>query len=1104
MRDNIKLSMLINADENRSIHAHTNDGSPVYGDGRSSAVNKKAAESDLSVSGNSPTNMSTEYEDKHPLEEEEDEKEKTHKKRRGRRRRLKGPPYICEYPGCGKCFQRSEHLARHKLNHNPKKIFQCTQPGCKKTFVRHDLLVRHLKRHANRIQKERKKMSEGKHDGKRVGSAKRSDVEGSNEEESGVERKKMEENNLQIANLQGANLRGISMQGDMQDGMQNANMRNANVRNTNMAGTNMQVAMQSTNLGNNNLENSNVPNSNLENETTPLKPTSARTAPGVTGAPGGAGVSDRERMKFAVNNTGMPRAASAQPQNTKGFSSVTQILQQHNHSLADTPEPANNKDFSAPNLLNWLFSDNTSNPAADQRPNSRLNVGVAQSDTDDFLTGLNEFQMNNGGQSFFIPDGFDQLSPASSSNLGLYSSPGSVRSPGGSVRSATGSGGGPMGPMGPVGTAGKGIAGTGIAGQTDSGNNSGGAAVAKKNQKIHPTPSMTMNCEPVATAEKASIDAVLEPKPRAPHTRQSADRSLFHLTAAQLEQFSSLIPEIKAHPDFVQPKLEKALRMYWKFFHPRFPMLHRPSFDSVKTPPLLLLAMVMLGIKLSQCVDDIKCPGEERFENAKDLADKIALPLRWLIFASPQFQPPAKLWIIQSLLMLEFYEKNCTTRQLHERAHLHHGTTIQLLRRSPTLGGSPHKIDSGDDYATNWFKWIEIESMKRATFMCFYMDAIDAISFGHQMLIYAHQIQMTMPVQDEVWESKLRNFRAAFKRCKQPRPFLLVLKSILNGVPTRTNSFGKKVLLAGLSAIMFQIQQRDMQLMFGLDKFGMSGTVNNWRELLTAAFSIWRNDVGGSCCSSRTAIDNMSSMKNSQQFSTSDTRCKCITYHMAHVYMSISHYDLFIVAGAPWRMNVKPSSNLERNQIETRVHDWTKTRHSKVCVVQCYLLLFEMFLSPQDSSYEYQYDYLPDQDLFFRSYVIGLCTMVLWCYIHARYGPDAYKKTKHAYLSHEYEEDGYRYLKRIRNELTRRSGGVMLHTWFSSCTGAEFYGKLVKWVNVLDDVPDKQNLVGLLDLVGNKLVDADYTVVKEIGKLLLFCRDRCRGSSDDVLMNMYE
>lgn len=1045
MRDNIKLSMLINADENRSIHANTNDGSPIYPENNAAAVNKETSDPTSGMSQTSQANdiSSLEYTSKHNLTEDgESEAEKAHKKRRGRRRRLKGPPYICDYPGCGKSFQRSEHLARHKLNHNPKKIFKCTQPGCKKTFVRHDLLVRHLKRHANRLLKEREKLSE---------------------------------------------------ETTMESGKQM--VEEANLRNTTVLQEDKSNEIATTSVERNNRASEPIDTSRA------VAP--AAVAPATIAPPG---INDQDRMKFSVNNsanvgTGSQPLRSSRSQefsrrsnsirstnsnNTKGFSSVTQILQQHNHSLADTPEPANNKDFSAPNLLNWLFSDNTSNPAVDQR----LNMGVAaQTDPNDFLNGLNEFQMNNGGQSFFIPDGFDQLSPASSSNLGLYSSPNQGQRTPDSVH-------------------------TGVSGSISA--SPSNSVTSQQNGKQAGTPSMTMNCEPMsmgkAPNEKATIDSVLNGPKRSSLSSAAgmgsnsvdADKSLFHLAPTQLDEFSSLIPEMKNHTDFQRTKLEKALRMYWKFFHPRFPMLHRPSFDSVKTPSLLLLAMIMLGIKLSQCVDDIKCPAAERFENPKDLADKIALPLRWLIFASPQFQPPARLWIIQSLLMLEFYEKNCTTRQLHERAHLHHGTTIQLLRRSPTLGGSPHKIDSGDDYATNWFKWIEIESMKRATFMCFYMDAIDAISFGHQMLIYAHQIQMTMPVQDEVWESKLRNFRTAFKRCKQPKPFLLVLKSILNGVPTRTNSFGKKVLLAGLSAIMFQIQQRDMQLMFGLDKFGMSGTVNNWRELLTAAFSIWRNDVGGSCCSSRTAIDNMSSMKNSQQFSTSDTRCKCITYHMAHVYMSISHYDLFIVAGAPWRMNVKPSSNLEREQIETRVRDWTKTRHSKVCVVQCYLLLFEVFLSPQDSSYEYQYDYLPDQDLFFRSYVIGLCTMVLWCYIHGRYGEGAYEKTKDAYVNHEYEEDGYRYLKRIRNELTRRSGGVMLHTWFSSCTGAEFYGKLVKWVNVLDDVPDKQNLVGLLDLVGNKLVDADYTVVKEIGKLLLFCRDRCRGSTDDVLMNMYE
>ncbi|GME82957.1 unnamed protein product [[Candida] boidinii] len=56
---------------------------------------------------------------------------------------------------------------------------------------------------------------------------------------------------------------------------------------------------------------------------------------------------------------------------------------------------------------------------------------------------------------------------------------------------------------------------------------------------------------------------------------------------------------------------------------------------------------------------------------------------------------------------------------------------------------------------------------------------------------------------------------------------------------------------------MYQIQQRDLQIAYGLDKFGINESVGNWRELLTAAFAIWRNDVGHSCCSSKTAVENL-------------------------------------------------------------------------------------------------------------------------------------------------------------------------------------------------------------------------------------------------------
>lgn len=571
---------------------------------------------------------------------------------------------------------------------------------------------------------------------------------------------------------------------------------------------------------------------------------------------------------------------------------------------------------------------------------------------------------------------------------------------------------------------------------------------------------------------------------------------LWTLTHDQMSQFSKLVPMLQQLADFSILKFQKALRTYWNFFHPRFPMVHKPSFNSVETEPILLLAMVMLGSKLFNCVDNLTCDHGELLTNPKVLSDTICEPLRWLIFSSSSFVPPAKVWIIQSLLLLEFYEKHSTSRQLHERGHIHHGTTIQLLRRSPTLGGSPTKYrgSSHEEKIDNWVKWVEVESLKRATFMCFYMDATDAIDFGHQMLIYAHQIQMKMPVDDKVWESTFTDFNRTYRSVQPPNLFLMDLKNLMNGEAAKTNSFCKKILLAGLSAILFQIQQRDMQLIFGIDKFSNS-IANNWRDLLTVAFSVWRNDVGESCCSSKTAINNLNSLGNSSQFSTSDTRCKCINYHIAHVYMSVSHYDIIIVAGAPWRMNVKPNSKAERLSIEMRVFEWSKTRHAEVSVVQCYLLLFEMYLSPQDSTYDYDYDYMPDADLFFRSYVVGYCLLVIWCYGYVRGG------FKH--IKADSQKSGIAYLRDIRQKFTDASG-VKLHTWFTNSTGTKFYGDLMKWVNVLDKIEAKENMAGLLELVGQSLSKADYTPTRELGKLLLFCRGRMLGTAGgEILEDMY-
>ncbi|KAG7799496.1 hypothetical protein KL944_004094 [Ogataea haglerorum] len=576
-------------------------------------------------------------------------------------------------------------------------------------------------------------------------------------------------------------------------------------------------------------------------------------------------------------------------------------------------------------------------------------------------------------------------------------------------------------------------------------------------------------------------------------TETSYMKNEYELNDVLLAEFKTLIPALATHPDFLQFKLEKMLRTYWKYFHPRFPILHKPTFVASQTPPSLLLSMFIIGARLSTIFDDLYSP--DHIEDPQSFADLIANPLRWHIFSSPDFEPPATIWTIQSLLLLEFYEKNCSSRKMHERAHLHHGTTIQLLRRLPTLGGTPQKLGQPED-VSNWHSWIEVESLKRATYMCFYMDTIDAIMYGHEVLIYAHQVQLTMPVEDEVWDADLRNFKQVIKQAKKPQRFLLVLKNLLNGVSTRTNAFGKKVLVSGLSAVMFQIQQRDLQLAFGLDKFGASETAKNWRELMTAAYSIWRNDVGVSCCSSKTAIENVKAASGFMELSQKDTRCKCTVYHMAHVCMSIPQYDFLIFAGAPWRMNVKPSSPLERDAICKRVLEWTETRHAKVAVVQCYLLLFEMFLSPQGAPEEYEYDYDADRDLFFRSNPISIALLVVWTYVFIKCGRETYKPQLP-------KESGYQYLRRIRSQFSSAAGCV-LETTNEEDTGSQLYGKVKKWTDVLDSIPDKQNLVGLLGMVGHKMANARYSIVKELGKLIVFCARRSSGSSQIILYDMYD
>lgn len=579
-----------------------------------------------------------------------------------------------------------------------------------------------------------------------------------------------------------------------------------------------------------------------------------------------------------------------------------------------------------------------------------------------------------------------------------------------------------------------------------------------------------------------------------------------HVDDSILNPLKQLIPALGSHPDFGIGQVETFLEVYWNVYHPQYPILHRPSFSTTDCNPLLLLCMIIHGASLTYCLPHLK----EEFVNPHQLADQIAEPLRWLIFANPSCKPPANVWIIQCLLLLECYEITSSSRELHERAYIYHGTKIQLLRRSPILGGDPkneEKEDQIDQTNDNnsygsidnmWKKWIGNESMKRATFMAFYLDIIHATIYGHLVILYAHQIHLSLPCEDELWEFNkqgLTTSNGLLTRFQTPK-FHLALRKILKKQNVETSSFGKKVLLGGLLSIMFQMLQKDLRL----SNSEWEALQETWKDTISLAIDYWRKEIcNDDCCDTTNSLYNNSVKNAGENFDeesdelkliptmlrSNDKRCKFSIYHISQIYLRITHYDYIIYAGAPSRMNV-PVREEEYLAVTKRVFEWSKSLNGRISVIHAYLFLFEMLLERGSDDLLYAYD--PNLDPFLhRKNIVISAVLVIFAYNYSLHGPESTEEDPMIY-----KEDGYSYLKRIRRA-------------FKKVKSNESYNSLIKtYEKELRNIKNKNHIAGLLLLFYESYRRSNWEIGREYSKLLKNCIERCVGKKNITCNDMYE
>ncbi len=399
-----------------------------------------------------------------------------------------------------------------------------------------------------------------------------------------------------------------------------------------------------------------------------------------------------------------------------------------------------------------------------------------------------------------------------------------------------------------------------------------------------------------------------------------------------------------------------------------------------------------------------------------ELANLLAWHLRWELFKDAHARPPAKLWVFQSLLLLEIYEKMYSSRVLHERGHLHHAFAITLMRRGSSLVGRsaldspPNALDgrhnpygsrqastSGTSTPDDWWnRWITNEATHRAAWAAFVIDSIHATMFGHSTDMVTHEMRLPLPCDEALWSATTRtevsNMEARLHANGAKRLYLMeALRRTLDGQEVRTNAFGRSILMAGLLSVRWHMNMRDLQL----NSFGPSqalGQREKWRGKITRAFDFWMEDFDRSLNSFRASGSGRShweSPKDEEIIFESRT----VLHHLAHMVMHADIIECQKFAGAKRLLGrtVKPKDFRDNgNYMKVR---WAPSAKARDATFYAIRFLSTVLITEKEHHNKSDYatqspDYSARDDVLMnKSWVLYFAGLIVWCYAFALEGP---------------------------------------------------------------------------------------------------------------------
>ena len=405
-----------------------------------------------------------------------------------------------------------------------------------------------------------------------------------------------------------------------------------------------------------------------------------------------------------------------------------------------------------------------------------------------------------------------------------------------------------------------------------------------------------------------------------------------------------------------------------------------------------------------------------------------------------------------------------STRALHERAHIHHATTITLMRRGSSLigrsaldsppsvrddkqglNGSRQSSTSGANTPDEWWNhWITNEATRRAAFAAFVIDSTHATMFGHSTVMVAHEMRLPLPCDEALWNAtnsaEVGRIEASLNaNGVKPISFLEGLKRTLNAQEVRTNSFGRTILMAGLLSVSWHMNQRDLQV----NCLGVSqalGGRDKWRGSLTRSFDLWKADFDRSLARNSSVVPTPYTDKKEDNVVF---QSRTVLHHLAHMAMHVDIVDCQIFARAK-RLLGRTIGTQDLNSAQRRMKDnWAPTAKARDATWYALRFLCTVLLPEESASSNIHngfgedppFNYSARDDILLnRPWVMYFAALIVWSYGYALEGPCTTPiPSGMAYDFDEQVRDMRAYLRRL--------GGVhspeelMSLRGFNGCTG---------------------------------------------------------------------